>query len=279
MLITSIPVVEPAPTDLRQVSSLLAQQGLEVPGGHGFHDNFFELLKAHHAAFQLTAPQGLFMTQLLDACPDGQGKRGTGQTFEARPVSRLSAMGSLSHASCPVAQSIWCMQNAADLLDLQFKIFTVFNGQLSARKVGAKSAKRVHIFANSDNQYVVLSKRDSNESLLSSTEADSLSTSTAAPKALDASISTGICMTVSSGAGAPANSLDTGDFDCAGGRSSFAPGSGAPTLKSRSLGSLNERLPLVYDNQPYHGWGSQDRRALRPELSLKQVGSPRLTAN
>lgn len=285
MLITSIPVVESVRTEPGQVSSLLAQQGFEVPGSHGFHDNFSELLKAHYPAFGLTTPQGYFMTQLLDGCPDGLRTPDSGQPRDARPepeakaISRLSALGSLPHASCPVAQSILCMRNAADLLDLQFKIFTIFNGQLSARKVGAKAARRVHLFANSDNQYVVLSKRDSNDSLLSSIEADSFSTSTVAPKALDASVSTGTSMTVSSGAGSPACSPEVGDSETAGRPSNSALASGGASLKSRSLGSLAERLPPNSDSQCYYGWTSHERRAFRPELSRAQLGCPRLTAN
>jgi hypothetical protein len=60
---------------------------------------------------------------------------------------------------CHVQQNLWTMRYVSELLSLQLKIYTEFNGHLSCRKIGAKSLRRVCLFANADNQYIVLSKR------------------------------------------------------------------------------------------------------------------------
>lgn len=285
MLIASIPVVELLHDDPRQVSVLLARQGFEVAEGDRFHDNFVEMLRTHSAAFGLTRSQGEVLGPLLSGGASELDSLRSDRSqppltdFDPQVLSRLSAMDAPTAFACPVTQTLLCMRRLADLLGIQIKIFTIFNGQLSARKIGAKRAKRVHVYANADNEYAVLSRLDSNESLLSSTEADSISTTTTPPKPLDASMTTGTCMTVSSETGPRVRRLGAEGSATAGRSSEASLADGSAPTKSRAFGSFTERVSSEHDHQSPPSWGSQERRASRPEVSLKQLGRARFAAN
>ena len=164
MLAAGSPLTQPNSAFDRPVLELLAHQGLYVPTDNLSYEAFTDLLKDHPSSFGLQKSEADFLVQLLDHLkrkslnPRYKIPQLPTSLFEETALS-FAVRATLSPPPvCLIYRSLWDMRVISDLLGAQVKVFTEFNGFLSSRKIGAKSPFRVHLFANSDNQYVLLGK-------------------------------------------------------------------------------------------------------------------------
>lgn len=165
MLVPGYSLIQKNSAFERSVSELLGQQGLSVPRDHLSFEHFLEILDVHPVAFGITTSQVPLVRHLLQCLSASSRPLHSPSPSTSTAVSQgplLEAAQRLTpppYPACPVLRNLWYMRVIADLLGVQIKLFTEFNGVLSSRKVGAKSDLRIYVFADSDNQYILLEKR------------------------------------------------------------------------------------------------------------------------
>lgn len=177
MFVAGFRSTQPSSSFQQQASGLLAQQGLAIPANQLYYDSFVDGLQDQPASFGLQKSQAGFLVRLLQVLRSPSGRPNPGSRlevtspFEEALVAHAARLSPDPFPSCPLQQNLWTMRHVSELLGIQLKVYTEFDGFLSCRKVGTKSVRRVCLFANPDNQYIVLSKTFSPSDELSSTSA------------------------------------------------------------------------------------------------------------
>lgn len=203
MLLLSIPVAEDCPWSLQQASSLLKDQGLEIASPARFSDAIQDAIALGADSLELAPPQLNFMIQTLQALDAHTDERlltlpKVTTVFEARMAGRARNWLGRKRPDEAVAQRLFDFLRIADLLDVQFKIRTIFCGRLSARKVGRAGARKVNVLANPDNQYTMVNKIANFKLGQSDRDGrDSIATSLPSTASSTDSFSTGACLNVS----------------------------------------------------------------------------------
>lgn len=190
MLVVGFPSTQPSSATQRQVSDLLTQQGLVIPANQLYYDSFVDALEDQPASFGLQKNQAVYLIHLLEVLRSSPASPKALQTlprscpFEEALITQATRLPLDVYPSCTVLQNLWTMRHVSELLGLQLKVYTEFNGLLSSRKFGSKSVRRVFLFANPDNQYIVLSKTFSVTDVPSpsSVAAETEATGTGSPK-------------------------------------------------------------------------------------------------
>lgn len=152
-------------TNPKQVSHLLKFQNLFLPNGFDLSTSIPELLTAYHNDFRLTSSQARFLVQLITNLEDPSVdvepniQQSSGNRFELLVLDRAAQLSSHPKPTYSTKnQSLTNFKLIADLLQIQIKLYTVFCGILSCRKVGVKRQHKVRIFATLDNQYAIIQK-------------------------------------------------------------------------------------------------------------------------
>ena len=203
MLLFSIPVNESSHWSLQQATTLLKEKGLEMSSPGNFSDSLKDVVRENHAAFGLSPSEANFMTETLESLDTLPGAKPVSAPkvttlLEARVASRARNWTAAPRPSCPVGGHLFELVRLADLADVQLKVVTVFDGHLSARKIGRRGARKVTILANPDRQYTVLAKTSSNDSTHSNGSAAEMFAVTATTAVgSQGSLSTGSSLNVS----------------------------------------------------------------------------------